>query len=207
MEKVNWNNIRSHIVAEALEEMRMFVTLKNRNALYNVLKNHFKVDDEELNVISKEFYYSNYDMPLFQEICKFLGEKSDPKFTYDIKPTLRKKELAAISTALDTMVITILRCKCSMSNLSTLKFNMAVELSETYDIATPEFVKWYEDLFNDLTERIKEEVNLRHYIDFKISEDIKSQADKVDHELFTKMILYIRSVLSDNLNHSLSEQK
>ncbi len=145
-------------------------------------------------------------MPLFNEICNFLSNDPHPEFNYNAKPIPTEKELTAISAALDTIMITMFHCKCSTTNISTLKFNMAIELSQTHDIATPEFIKWYENLFTNLTERTKGEVSKRTFIDFDIIEKIKLQADKIDYELFTKTILFIRSQLADNLNYCLSDK-
>lgn len=204
MEKGNWNSIRSRIVEEALDEMRKYVTPKRRDDLYKLLSKYFDINNNnESNIFQEKCYYLNYDKLLFAEICNFFSDENY-EFNYDIKPILRKKELNAISTALDTMIIIIFHCKCSISNLSTLKFDLAMELSNDYNIATLEFIKWYDDLFVNLKERVKEEISKKNYMDSDIIKNIKIQSNEVDHELFTKIILYIRSLLADNLNYSLS---
>lgn len=205
MDRQIWNNIRSYILGEALYEMNVHLTENKRTALYDILKYHFKINNSELATLEKQkSYYLNYDIPLFNEICNFISKEDNAKFNYNIKPRLRKKELNAISAALDTIITTIFHCKSLIPKfIVNLKFNISMELSNNYNIANVEFIEWYEDLFNDLDKRIKEEVSPKKYIDFDIIKNIKSEADNVDYELFTKLIFYIRSQLTDNLNYSL----
>ena len=199
MEKTNWSQIRSHILAESLEEMRLYVTEDKRIELYNILKDHFKGQIEECK--TTEFYYLNYDMPLFHGICTFISEEE--AFNYNAKSTLRKKELNAIKTAIDTIMAMILHCKDTMPKfISTLQFSIASELSESYNIASPEFIKWYEDLFTNLLKRIDSEIHSKDVdIMNQNANEIIFQIDEVDHELFTKICLFIRSLLTDNLNY------
>jgi len=86
--------------------------------------------------------------------------------------------------------------------ISTLQFSIASELSESYNIATPEFIKWYEELFTNLLQRIDSEIHSKDInVINKNSDLISLQLDEIDHELFARICLYIRSVLADNLNY------
>jgi hypothetical protein len=199
MEKTNWNYVRAHILIEALEESRAYITENKRIALYNILKEHFK--GKIVECIKTELYYLNYDMPLFHEICTYISEEED--FIYIAKPKLRKKELNAIKTGIDTIMVMIFHCKDTMPKIiSTLKFCIASELSESYDIASPEFIEWYEEIFLNLPRRIDSEIHSKDVdVINRNSNQISSQIDEVDHELFTKICLYIRSLFADNLNY------
>lgn len=205
MQTSHWNIIRSHIVTEALYEMRKFLTETKRNNLYNVLKDHFKVEPELLTEIKTDtFYYLDYDRSLFNAICTYLHDNS--KFNYDIKPTLTEYQLNAIKNALDTLISVIIRCKGTMPKfIERMRSDVAIKLSNDYNIATEDFVKWYENIFADLANRLKEEVNLRDYVDNNIIQNISSQIYELDHELFSKLILFIRAQLSDNLNYPLEK--
>ena len=199
MQKANWNKIRSYILSDMVAEMSMYLTEQKHHDLYVELGKHFNGEIKELSS-SQEVCY--YDKPLCTEICNFISEEYN--FNYISKPTLRKNELDSICAALDTMMVTIYHCKHAIPNFVTmLKYNIATELSNNYDIATLEFVDWYENIFTNLAERIKEETNQRNYIDNDIIENIKVQIHNINYKLFTKMVLFIRSQLADNLNYSL----
>ena len=115
---------------------------------------------------------------------------------------MRLKELNSIKVALDTMLIMIIRHQDRMPKyINTLKFSLACELSESYNIASREFINWYEKLFNNLLNRIDSEIHTREVkiIDYN-SNLVLSQIDQIDYELFSKICLYIRSLLCDNFN-------
>ena len=199
MEKINWNRIRAHILKEALDEAKLYITNNKRNALYNTLKDYFNGPIVECE--KSGLYYLNYDMPLFHEIYTFIS--GEEIFSYNAKPYLRKKELNAIKNAIDTIMVMIFHCKDTMPKfISTLQFSIASELSESYNIATPEFIKWYEELFTNLLQRIDSEIHSKDInVINKNSDLISLQLDEIDHELFARICLYIRSVLADNLNY------
>lgn len=152
-----WTTVHSSILAEAFQEMRSFLTEGKRQALCENLRKYFNLNINKLILPqSNKYYYLHFDKSLFDELCRFIRDEA-PEFNYKSKLTLSEFEHNAIKMGLETIIVLILHCKESIPNFMTsLKLNLAVELSKDYDLATEEFIKWYEDLFVNLEERLKE---------------------------------------------------
>jgi hypothetical protein len=197
MDKGNWNNVRNRILDEVYEEMRKYVTSERRIAVNNIINKYFKknTDSEKL---PEQPYYLIYDKPLFDELCSLIADK-DHEFNYTIKPTLRKDELTTIIEAMDTIMVIIFHCNSTLSGIDILRYELACFLSENYDIATPQFIVWYDELFTKFNERNRTELSGKH-VKTSFVESIVKREEIVNHKLFTKIVLFIRSLLADTIN-------
>lgn len=204
MNKKNWNNIHNRILEEVYEEMRNHVTSEKYITINNVIDEHFNkiIDTQDL---PKQSYYHIYDQPLFSELCSLISDKNH-EFEYNIKPDLRNDELFAISEALDTIFVTISHCNSTMKGIDILRYELACLLSQNYNTATPKFIVWYDDLFSKFKDRNRTELNGKH-VRNNFSESIVKRGEIVNHKLFTKIILFIRSLLADTINYPCKPNK
>jgi hypothetical protein len=196
-----WSSSRSEILLKAIKNSNYDSKIEyspdnfeeSVNRLQNLffeIRNHFQVDEMYICPSIEQLDHLIYDNAFYEAIMDFLN--SDTFFQYIVHPELSDLQLDTIRYAIETMSRFMNLDQPSRLFIPTdIKEKIIIELSKNYDVANDRFISFYQIVFDDLSDNLKDESNVNPKKVDKIRHDIVNYS--LDTHLFTRLIIFIRS--------------